>query len=73
MAEPTRFISVPGGFLMVLRQGDDLFVHLEKLMRDEDIPAASVRGFGFVSTIRFGFFSISSVATMTRATSRTWR
>ncbi|MBS7556379.1 DNA-binding protein [Ancylobacter dichloromethanicus] len=41
---------------MVLRQGDDLFVHLEKLMRDEDIPAASVRGFGFVSTIRFGFF-----------------
>ncbi|MBS9478067.1 DNA-binding protein [Ancylobacter sp. VKM B-3255] len=41
---------------MVLRQGDDVLAHLEALMREADIPAASVRGFGFAGLIRFGFF-----------------
>lgn len=59
MAEPTRFIPVPGGYLMVLRQGDDIFAHLESLMRDQSIPAASIRGFGFAGSIRFGFFDFS--------------
>lgn len=56
MAQTSRYISVAGGFLMVLRQGDSLFDHLENLMRDANIPAASVRGFGFAGLIRFGFF-----------------
>ncbi len=56
MAEPTRHIPVPSGYLMVLRQGDDVFAHLQDLMRDADIPSASIRGFGFAGKIRFGFF-----------------
>jgi hypothetical protein len=29
MSEPKRFIPIPTGFLMVLRQGDDVFGRLE--------------------------------------------
>lgn len=59
MSEQKRVIPVPGGFLMVLRQGDDLFEHLNRLMSEADIPSASVRGFGFAGSIRFGFFDFS--------------
>lgn len=59
MSEPKRVVPVPGGFMMVLRQGDNVFEHLEHLMSDADIPAASIRGFGFAGSIRFGFFDFS--------------
>lgn len=51
-----RSIAVPTGFLMVLRQGDDVFEALALLMRRERIPSAGILGFGFVSKARFGFF-----------------
>ncbi|MBD8736252.1 PPC domain-containing DNA-binding protein [Sphingomonas sp. CFBP 13706] len=41
---------------MVLRQGDDVLARLETLMREEGIPSASISGFGFVASARFGFF-----------------
>jgi predicted DNA-binding protein with PD1-like motif len=44
---------------MVLRQGDDVFARLEALMRDEKIASASIRGFGFVRTARFGYFDFA--------------
>lgn len=56
MSEPKRYIPIPTGFLMVLRQGDDVFARLEALMRDEAIPAAVINGFGFVGKATFGFF-----------------
>lgn len=56
MAELTRYVPVPGGFLMVLRRGDDVFARLEAFMREADIPSASISGFGFAGSIRFGFF-----------------
>jgi predicted DNA-binding protein with PD1-like motif len=59
MKEPRRHIAVPGGFLIVLRQGDDVFARLEALMRDEQIASASIRGFGFVRTARFGYFDFA--------------
>ncbi len=37
MTQPRRYIAVADGFLMVLRQGDDVFASLEALMRDERI------------------------------------
>jgi predicted DNA-binding protein with PD1-like motif len=48
MSEPKRYIATPAGFLMVLRQGDDVFGRLEALMREEAISAAVISGFGFV-------------------------
>ncbi|MDB5527400.1 MAG: DNA-binding protein [Devosia sp.] len=56
MPEHKRYIATPTGFLMVLRQGDDVFVRLESLMRDEAIPSATIAGFGFVHKATFGFF-----------------
>lgn len=56
MTDMTRHIRWPGGFLVVLRQGDDLLGYLERLMMDADIPFATVAGFGFAGMIRFGFF-----------------
>ncbi len=56
MAEPKRSIATPTGFLIVLRQGDDVLARLADLMRDEKIPSASLTGFGFVAKARFGFF-----------------
>lgn len=56
MNEPRRSIKTPTGFLLVLRQGDDVMARLEDLMRDEDIPSAWIQGFGFVSHARLGFF-----------------
>ena len=50
-----RYIKVPSGYLMVLRQGDDVFSALEKLALAEQIPSAQLSGLGFLHT-RFGFF-----------------
>jgi len=60
MSEPKRYIPIPTGFLMVLRQGDDVFARLEALMRDEAIPAAVISGFGFVREATFGFFDFET-------------
>lgn len=52
----TRYVKVPAGYLMVLRQGDDLFAQLEAFMVKEKIPAANFTGMGFVNAA-FGFFN----------------
>ena len=62
MSEPRRYIPTPAGFLMVLRQGDDVFARLEALMRDEAIPSAVVSGLGFVHEATFGFFDHATKA-----------
>ncbi|RAJ95749.1 hypothetical protein LX87_03497 [Larkinella arboricola] len=51
-----RYINVPAGYLMVLRQGDDVFAHLEELARKEKIPSATFTGMGFVNA-KFGYFN----------------
>ena len=57
MTEIKRYIAVPTGFVMVFRQGDDVFACIEAIMRQEQIPSASIAGFGFVAEARFGFFN----------------
>jgi len=51
-----RYIRVPAGYLMVLRQGDDIFEQLETLAMKEKIKSANFTGMGFVNA-RFGFFN----------------
>lgn len=51
-----RYVPIPAGFLMVLREGDDVLACLKALIEAEDIPSASISGFGFVAEARFGFF-----------------
>lgn len=56
MPPPPRWISTPTGFLMVLREGDDVFARLEALTVQEDVPSASFMGFGFLRRATFGFY-----------------
>ncbi|RZK87505.1 MAG: DNA-binding protein [Pedobacter sp.] len=51
-----RYTKTPTGYLMVLRQGDDVFQHLEKIALEEKIPSASIYGIGFGSKATFGFY-----------------
>jgi predicted DNA-binding protein with PD1-like motif len=57
MTEIKRYIAVPNGFLIVFRRGDDVFVGIEAMMREQQTPSASMAGFGFVAEARFGYFN----------------
>ncbi len=54
--DTTRYIKTSTGYLMVLRQGDDIFKQLESFAEREKIPSASFTGFGFVN-VTFGYFN----------------
>ena len=54
-----RYIKVPAGYLMVLRQGDDVFKEIEKMTLEQKIPAANFTGMGFVN-VKFGFFNFKT-------------
>ncbi|MCF2446292.1 DNA-binding protein [Dyadobacter sp. CY345] len=51
-----RYIKVPAGYLMVLRQGDNIFEQLETFAKKEKIKSANFTGMGFVNA-KFGFFN----------------
>lgn len=57
--QTTRYIKVPAGYLMVLRQGDNVLSEIEKLADTEKIPSANFTGMGFVDT-KFGFFNFET-------------
>lgn len=54
-----RYIKVPAGYLMVLKQGDSILKKLEEFTIAENIPSANFTGMGFVN-IQFGFFDAKS-------------
>jgi predicted DNA-binding protein with PD1-like motif len=54
-----RYTKVPSGYLMVLRQGDNIFEQLESFATKENIPSATFTGMGFVN-IMFGFFDATN-------------
>lgn len=55
-----RYIKTPAGYLMVLRQGDDVLAQLEDMAKTENIPSASFTGIGFASDVTFGFFDFNA-------------
>ena len=54
-----RYIKVPAGYLMVLRQNDSVLGQLANFARAEKIPSANFTGMGFVD-ITFGFFDFET-------------
>jgi uncharacterized protein len=54
-----RYSKVDAGYLMVLRQNDDLFEQLQNFARTEKIPSANFTGMGFVD-MTFGFFNFET-------------
>jgi len=61
-AEPVRYTKTPTGYLMVLRQGDDVIASLERLAKDEKLPSASFTGIGFMREVTFGFYDFAKKA-----------
>jgi predicted DNA-binding protein with PD1-like motif len=57
--EIARYTKVPTGYLMVLRQGDDILKEIELLAQRENIPSANFTGMGFVN-MTFGFFDFKT-------------
>lgn len=55
-----RYIKTPTGYLMVLRQGDDVISNIENLAKTENIPSASFTGIGFASEVTFGFYDFNA-------------
>lgn len=49
------YIRTANGYLMVLRQGQDVLEEIKQLAKNEKINGASFSGFGFVSAT-FGYF-----------------
>ena len=54
-----RYTKTPTGYLMVLRQGDDIIARIEQLAERENIPSASITGIGFTRDITFGFYDFA--------------
>lgn len=51
-----RYIKTATGYLMVLREGDDVLKEIEEMAVKENIPAASFFGIGFADKATFGFY-----------------
>jgi uncharacterized protein len=56
---PKRYIETPTGYLVVLREGDDVFASLADLAIRESIPSASITGIGFLRKVTFGYYDFA--------------
>jgi uncharacterized protein len=54
-----RYIKTPTGYLMVLREGDNVFSQIEEMAKKEKIPSANFMGMGFAGTVTFGFYDFN--------------
>jgi predicted DNA-binding protein with PD1-like motif len=57
-----KYIKTPTGYLMVLRNGDNVIASLEQLAVREQIPSASFVGIGFMREATFGFYDFGKKA-----------
>ncbi|WP_051884576.1 PPC domain-containing DNA-binding protein [Chryseobacterium luteum] len=48
------------GYIMVLREGDDVIGEIEKLAKAEKISSANFSGIGFAGEVTFGFYDFNA-------------
>ena len=58
--EKCRYIKTAYGYLMVLREGDDVLANIENLATEKQIPSANFTGIGFASDATFGFYDFNA-------------
>lgn len=58
-SEVKRFVKTSTGYLMVLREGDDVFKAIAQLAKTENIPSANFYGMGFAGSVTFGFYDFN--------------
>ena len=54
-----RYSKNATGFLMVLREGDNVIASIENLVKEQQIPSGNFSGIGFAGEVTFGFFDFS--------------
>ena len=54
-----KVLKTPTGYLMVLRNGDNVIAHLQRLAVAENIPSASFVGIGFMREATFAFYDFA--------------
>jgi predicted DNA-binding protein with PD1-like motif len=54
-----RYSKTAEGFLMVLREGDNVISSIENLVKEQQIPSGNFTGIGFAGEVTFGFFDFS--------------
>lgn len=57
--EIPRYNKTQTGYIMVLREGDNVIEEIEKLATNEKIPFASFSGIGFAGEVTFGFYDFN--------------
>ncbi|TEB40345.1 DUF296 domain-containing protein, partial [Flavobacterium circumlabens] len=54
-----KYVKTDGGYLMVLREGDDVLASIEDLVKEKQIPSANFTGIGFAQEVTFGFYDFN--------------
>ena len=54
-----RYTKTASGYLMVLREGDDVIASIENLAKEKQIPSGNFTGIGFAQEATFGFFDFN--------------
>lgn len=54
-----RYTKTTSGFLMVLREGDNVITEIENLAKEQQITSANFTGIGFAEEATFGFFDFN--------------
>jgi predicted DNA-binding protein with PD1-like motif len=54
-----RYSKTSSGFLMVLREGDNVLASIENLVKEQQIPSGNFTGIGFAGEVTFGFFDFN--------------
>lgn len=55
-----QFAKTTDGYLMVLREGDNVISSLENLIKEKQIPSGNFTGIGFAGEVTFGFFDFTT-------------
>ena len=58
-AEKCRYTKTPQGYLMVLREGDNVLELIEKLAKEQNIPSANFTGIGFAQDATLDFMILA--------------
>ena len=51
-----QYVKTTTGYLMVLREGDDVLASIENLVKEKQIPSGNFTGIGFGQEVVFGFY-----------------
>ncbi|MCP2025336.1 putative DNA-binding protein with PD1-like motif [Flavobacterium sp. HSC-32F16] len=54
-----RYTKTANGYLMVMREGDNVLALIESLVSEQQIPSANFTGIGFAQEVTFGFYDFS--------------